>query len=336
MKVIDYPKACQSAFREACFTLGEISAEEGLDIVIYTSENPTPLGVKRVYGTGTKTINAAPYVRSLLSPEPLCTAAAGMTEAAGRTAPCFVSFPGGFSDTVRLTAGTEDAPTGKILSAAPAAAEIRRNERDEISLIGGGRSIIPVIMLCDDNTKYPFSGFPSVNSKGMLTFVVDVGAMGELYATKSGKDASEMKSFQVNLASSPDIFLTRSYEVVEIPYTGRRLAWVNRYGAVDYFTFPYSQGSRVKGHRERIYSPEGYRTVATFSEKSETLMSGQVDAATVEWLSEIFSSPAVWVVSGSKCEKVEVAESSAEYSSLRPGTVSVTVSPAKKSLSRKF
>lgn len=337
MKVTDYPKAYQSAFREACFTLGEVSAGGWLDVGIYTPLVAEPLGVKRIYGNGEMAVNVAPYVRALLSPEPLC-GAAGLTKAAGRTAACFISATGCTSATVRLTAGTDDAPSNTILSALPGVSKIRLGERDEISLITGGNSVRPMITFRCGGAEYTDYSFSPLAADGMITFVVDADAIGALFSSMTGADAPEMEGFTVILrvAASPDIYLSRHYEVIQASHTGLRLAWINRYGAVDYFTFPYSQGGQAGGKRECIYASGGYRTIATSSEKSETLMSGQTDAATAEWLSEIFSSPAAWSVSGNVCEKVEVAEGSAEYSPLRPCAVSVTVGPAKKPVSRKF
>jgi hypothetical protein len=56
----------------------------------------------------------------------------------------------------------------------------------------------------------------------------------------------------------------------------------------------------------------------------------------MKWLSELYSSPAVWLIDGGRYDRVEVSEGSAEHSIQRPGCVSITVSPAKKVISRQF
>jgi hypothetical protein len=128
----------------------------------------------------------------------------------------------------------------------------------------------------------------------------------------------------------------RRYILDVVSKGGRRLAWVNRYGAIDYHTFPVAGEVRSTGGRTRIYSPGGYRTVATEAYRSETLLSEPCDAATAEWLAEIFSSPAVWTVDGSTCERVEVAGGEVACSPARPSVVSVTLSCPVKTVSRKL
>ncbi len=117
---------------------------------------------------------------------------------------------------------------------------------------------------------------------------------------------------------------------------GRRLAWLNRFGAGDYHTFPVVAETRVSGERTRIFTRDGYRTVATDAAASEIVLSEPCDAATAMWLAGIFSSPAVWRITGPEFERVEVSGGEVRSSPLQPQTVRVEVLPAGKSVSRKF
>ncbi len=338
MNVIDYPKAYQSAFRDACFVLGGVSAASGLDVEISSMSYAGVLGVKRVYAEGEVSVNAAPYVRCLLSPEPLCGNNMGLYTAPERSVACSVSAGGYVSQSVYLTAGSEDAPVNTIVSAAPSVSKIRSGETDEIPVISIGNRVMPVITFRHEGVEYTDYSQPYSAGAEMMTFVVNADAVGRLFTEHTGAPASEMTEFTVLMrimVGSSDIYAFRRYEVDRNTNAGRRLAWINRYGAVDYYTFPYVTGGKASGSRERIYTPEGYRTVATASEITEMLLSEPCDPETAKWLSEIFSSPAVWTIDGTNYERVEAAAGSAEYSAERPGTVSVNIGPVKKAASRK-
>ncbi len=338
MNLTTYPAPYQSAFREACFVLGGLSAASGLDIRIYAQGNSRLMGVKRIYATDEAAVNAAPYVRRLLSPEPLCGRGAGMAAAEGRAVDCSITADGLVSDAVYLTSGTDDAPTVTVLSASPETVKIRPGEKDEVAVITGGTMATPMITFMHDGEEYTDYSLMGISGSGMLAFVVDADDAARRFSGLTGADASEMTGFTVWLriqVRSSEVYISRSYEMDRDSHGGRRLAWINRYGAVDYYTFPYVSGGKTTGSRERIYTPAGYRTVATIAATSETLLSEASSPETVEWLSEIFSSPAVWKITGKWFERVEVADGGAEYSSGRPGTVSVTIAPAKKTVSRK-
>jgi hypothetical protein len=93
---------------------------------------------------------------------------------------------------------------------------------------------------------------------------------------------------------------------------------------------------RSEGSRTRIETPAGYKTVATAARQSLKLLSDPCDAPTAEWLSELFSSPAVWLITGTEYEKVEVASGETVATPLQPTVVSVTISPAAVNISRKL
>lgn len=445
MNVLTCPNNYRSAFREACFTVDGLTPTSpattvtpaSTDIAVMSlsaaettaeptaenqvGDNPTSsetlLGTKRIYPSGESEkvyVNVAPYVRRLLSPQPLRAHPSGLHSDPGRTVECRISSGGDTSQSVWLTAGTDDAPPNTILSAAPCTAKIAPGQRDEISVVAPDASIRPVLTFHHNGAGYTDESLPAASGKGMWTMVVDADAVAERFAALTGAAADEMTGFTVwlliaspedtgtqadtasgstspsdtivedptsadtaSINTSPaDIRLSRRYEVDRTsgttpasrntgntmntmntmsavntrnagtagaartgtpgsPDTSRRLAWVNRYGAIDYCTFPCVAGGRIEGRRGTIYTSDGYRTVATASETTETLLSAPCDAATVGWLSEIFSSPSVWIVNGTEYTRVEVAGGSAEYSPAYPGVVSLTVGPAERAVSRR-
>lgn len=340
MNVIAFPKAYGSAFCDACFALAGVEAPSGVDIEIRRPGRSEPLGVKRIYATGGAVINVAPYVRGLFAPEPLCGDTSGVVVPAGRLATCYISAPGMSSAAVELSCGTEDAPSDAILSTAPRVVKIRPGERDEISVIAPCGLRQAAFVFRHGGVEYIDDLQGAIVLSGMATMVVDANDAVRRFEVVTGASGEEMREFEAVIriagVDGEDIRVGHYYVFDRDSKGGRRLAWLNRYGAVDYHTFPEKSEIRSAGGRTRIEVADGYRTVATSSERQETLLSEPCDGSAAEWLAELFSSPAVWTVDGRMCEKAEVADGAVEYSPDRPARVSVTLSEPRKTVSRKI
>lgn len=332
------PTRYGSVFRPACFALEGIKVPAGVDMEIRAVAGNELLGVKRMYSSGSASVNVAPYVRRLLRPAPMCGNAAGVHVGTARVASCFIAATDFRSDTVTLCAGTEDASENTLLSAAPHAVKIAPGEKDEMSVISGDRVVAEVIFRRVETSYTEIFG--QRNAAGMLAAVVDADEMCRIYASRTGGAPTEPTDFTVRLkleqTGFEDRVIERKYILDRGVRKGRRLAWVNRYGSVDYHTFPVCEEFRSKGGHTRIETSAGYRTVATAGVQSLKLSSEPCDELTAEWLSELFSSPAVWMVYGSQFERVDVAAGEVVCSPLQPSTVSVVVSAATPSVSRKF
>jgi hypothetical protein len=338
MNVVAMPTGYGSAFRPACFVLEGVGAPGGVDIEIRAGGDDRLLGVKRIYSPAGASVNVAPYVRRLLDPAPMCGGAAGIHAGEARAASCYLSAPGFISPEAMLCAGTEDAPANTLLSAAPPVVKIAPGEKDEMGVISGGGVVVEVSFRRGEVLYVEPMG--QLDAPGSLAAVIDADAVCRAYASRTGGAEDGLTGFTVRLrlrqTGMEGRLIERRYTMDRTLRTGRRLAWVNRYGAVDYHTFPAAEEFRSGGGRSRIETPAGYRTVATRAEQSLKLLSEPCDERTAEWLSELFSSPAVWMMRGSNFEKVEVASGEVVCSPLQPTVVSVVVSPAAVNVSRKF
>jgi hypothetical protein len=339
MNVTALPAGYGSAYRPACVELAEVRAPGGVDIEISVPGRYEPLGVKRIYSADTASVNIAPYARRLLAPTPLCDRGAGIYIGTGRTVSCFVSAPGFSSAATALCGGRENAAMNVVISAAPATVKIAPGERDEVPVISDDW-VLPVVTFRRGSVTYTDTSMGQRNSEGILAAVVDADAVCASYSRLTGGAAEELSEFRVRLnleqVGYTGRVLERRYLIDRTPRGGRRLAWVNRFGAVDYHTFPAVEEFRSHGSRTRIETPAGYRTVATVAGQSLKLLSEPCDVLTAEWLSELFSSPAVWMVDGGAWERVEVAAGEVVCSPLQPSIVSVVVSPAAVNVSRKL
>ncbi len=333
-----FPAPCQSMFRPACFTLEDMPAGS-VDVTIHSVQAIEPLGVKRVYrdSGGYATVNVAPYARRLWKPAPLVGLGAGIHAAAGRHVACWITGGGVASRTVSLTGGSCDAQQNRLLSAAPATVTIAPGERDEMS-VASGDWVSPVVTFRHGGATYNDTSMGQRSAEGMVTAVVDADAVARRFAAMTGAPAADLAEFTVRLrleqAGYTNRVIERRYVVDRTVRPSRRLAWVNRYGAIDYHTFPLAAGFRSQGSRTRIETPAGGRTVATAAVQSLRLLSEPCGEADAEWLSEIFSSPAVWMVDGASFSEVEVAAGEVVCSPLQPTLVEVVVSPVEGAFSR--
>lgn len=343
MKITSYPTPYGSVYRPACVSLAELQAPEGIDIDIRSTDGSVLLGTKRLYSDSTAHLNVAPYLRRLLAPVPLCDREHGIIATTGRDASCVVKAAGVTSSPVTLCGGTEDSPLGTLLSASPSVVKIAPGERDEMSMLSGGIVVEPVITMQWKGTTYTDSTMGQKLFSGVLTAVIDAANICRKFYLRTGAPLDALDGFSVRLhllqSGYEDRVVERHYVIDRTVRGGgaRRLAWLNRFGVVDYHTFPVAEEFSSSGGRTRIVTAGGFRTVATSGVQSLKLLSEPCDAATAEWLSEIFSSPLVWMIDGANnYERVEVAAGGVVCSPDRPTVVSVTVSPAAPPVSRKF
>jgi hypothetical protein len=338
------PTKYSSAFQPACYGLAEIGAPEGADFDIMSVASTTPLGTKRIYSATTGQINVSPYLRQLIAPTPMCDKSAGIHQSVGRTASGTVRTPEGvYAPITTLCAGTEAISKNTLLSAAPHTVTIAPGERDEMSVVSEAR-VIPVVTFKRGANSYTDNtSLGQCTAVGMSVTVIDVNHVCNLYAARTGAPASELEEFTVRLKLDQSGFQD---QIVERHYVidrsggntrqGRRLAWINRFGAIDYHTFPTVTGYRSSGSHTSVSTPGGLRTVATTATQSIGLSSEPCSPLETEWLAEIFSSPAVWTVRGSIREQVEVEAGEVVCDPSKPAVVSLTISPAAPPTSRKF
>ncbi len=339
MRVTRFPNACQSMFRPACFTLEDMQATGGVDVAIHAVGVAEPLGVKRLYSATTAVVNVAPYARRLWNPAPVVGLGAGIHAAAGRHVACRVEGGGVTSRSVVLCGGSVDAEWNTLLSAAPTAVKIAPGERDEMSVISDDW-VAPVVTFRRGNVTYTDNSMGQRSAEGIVTAVVDADAVIRRFRTMTGAAADDLAEFTVRLkleqAGFTNRLVERRYMVDRGVRAGRRLAWVNRYGALDYHTFPVAGEFTSHGNRIRVETSAGRHTASTVARQSLRLLSEPCSAADAEWLSELFSSPAVWMVDGAMCSEVEVAAGEVVCSPLQPTVVEVVISPVAGVFSRKL
>lgn len=339
MRIPMFPVPYQSMFRPCLFYLEDMRAASGVDMKIYCSQSLTPLGTKRLYSATTATVNVAPYARRLWKPTPLVAMGPGMHIDAGRHVTCWIEGGGLTSRSVVLCGGAQDDERNWLLSASPDTVSIAPGEADEMSVLSGDW-VSTIVTFRRGNLTYTDTSLGQRNADGMVTALIDANNMARRFSSLTGAMTVDLDEFTVRMKIEQSGYesrlVERHYVIDRTVRPSRRLAWINRFGAVDYHTFPLAAGFRSQGARSRVETSAGRRTAYTTARQSIRLQSEPCGEADAEWLSEIFSSPAVWMVEGKEFSEVEVEAGEVVCSPFQPTVVEVVISPVSQGFSRNF
>lgn len=77
---------------------------------------------------------------------------------------------------------------------------------------------------------------------------------------------------------------------------GVRLAWINCYGALDFWNFDHLREQTYTAKVDKIYTADGYKSIGAETETQTIVESRELPKDALEALSYILCSPAVWLV----------------------------------------
>ena len=97
-----------------------------------------------------------------------------------------------------------------------------------------------------------------------------------------------------------------AYTVIPAFSGARRLAWRSSAGGIEHYTFPVEKSESVETIRQRAYGAEGHLVARTRAERRTVLVSAYEPRATLEGLSEVLSSPDVWLAEDDGYTAVDV------------------------------
>ena len=158
-----------------------------------------------------------------------------------------------------------------------------------------------------------------LNTKGYL-FSCSIGNVGSGYNVYTGNykldtnnsdktDVYQFNSVAVSdgnykLIMSVDKAITEQTIKYEIPVVskplglnGVRIAWINRYGCVDFWNFDFCRERKLAVEAKKIYTGNaGYKTLGATAETTYTVETRELTQEILAALSQILYSPAVWTV----------------------------------------
>lgn len=295
MNVISYPDQYGSVYADACFSISGLTGDS-TDVEILGGDDARIVGVKRFYKTESCRVNVAPYMRRRFDIRPMNDYFTGLYDSTERAITCAVRCGTQSSESVYLTASSTGVATGRLLSDMPKSRTISSGQWDELSLLSPDEMVVVTIYMhgagCDASVELT----QQTLGADIATIVVDADDIAEMFVAETGKNKELMESFTIEIDSDYAPLATVFYKM-DYSGCGERLAWVNRYGCVDYFTFPIVSSSTLSVEKQRIATPDGYRVVGVDSRRSTVLNSGYKSCGEVDALAAILASPRVWKIS---------------------------------------
>jgi hypothetical protein len=300
--------------------VGDGSGVAIADIII--GDNIEAVGQKLYYNRMEFDVNVAPYVEPQLEVVPLKIR--GLGKAPKRTVKVSVRVDGERSPKVIMAAGAQGLDQGVLLSASNRRT-IALGQYDEIAFIPTSPEVWVSITVVDKQGRmYAWRESPYlVDGDGVLVYGVDASQIMADAKEQVGVEAESIVRFDVTILFGMTEAFTVRYDVKRTTQ-GVRLSWINRYGAIDSYTFPTINSANIVCDREgRVTLQSAWREIALSSEI--------MPRKQVEWLAEVVTSPRVWMVEGGGLQECEVLSKKIEVDNVEvPCAVKIVVKPTKE------
>ena len=270
-----------------------------IDLRITDTGSANLIGARRFAGSASVSFDAAPCLRRAIRFSPVtgstgfhvaegrCIAAvveAGMTPA-GETAPANGEKAVSPERTFLPRRNIVAAPA--LLTAMSSVRTISPGESDELTLLCDEACTITVTAQAGDSAT---AESYRTKSGGVLVFRLDT------------RDFPDAETLTVDAGKCGSV----SYTVVPAVSGGRRLAWRSSAGSIEHYTFPIEKSESVETTRQRAYGAEGHLVARTRTERRTVLVSAYEPRAALEGLSEVLSSPDVWLAGDDGYTAVDV------------------------------
>lgn len=302
---VNSPAEYSSAYQKVVFKLSGLSldADGCVEVDILVDERIEAVGTKRYYNRQMVEVDVSAYARAELDVVPVLHR--GLAMIRSRSVPMSVRVGGDRSEKVQVTAGTHPLPYDTLLSDLQQRT-IGLDERDEISFVTEQREVLPLITVIDrEGNSQTWTDAPFLADKAVLVYGIDIANIVS-QAQNYGIAPQAIRTIKIDMMIGAERYEMVKYDVRD-QSDGVRLAWVNRFGAIDYYTF-----------RNAISSQLVIQTDVPIGEPKPTyteceLASDVVPRRVAEALAGIVAASKVWVVDTDGYRLCEVISDSVEW-----------------------
>lgn len=295
----------------------ETDAPTTFDLQIVNGETGQIVGSKRFVGVEKASFDAAPYWRNTAKFEPT-KGGTGFQMAYNRTVQGYVMVQERTASALKIAVEANNAATEP--AAVESISEAKTPLQSEVHTFLPCKTEIAVPGLM---TSMPQQRIIATEEREELTLVTEgpctvtvtaqngASATAESYRTTKGgvflfvmntNDFPQAETLTVDAGSCGTI----SYTVVPRIAGGRRLAWRSSAGSIEHYTFPIEKSENLEVDKKRAYGAKGHVAFAQAEEYRMKLISAYETRAVIEALTEILSSPEVWLVDGEKYQPIDV------------------------------
>ncbi len=292
------PTDYASVYQKAVFGCADVTPDEqGVAVAdIIVGNNIEALGQKLYHNRVEFDVNVAPFVQELVEVVP--QSSKGFNEAAKRTVEISVRVGDDRSPRVILAAGTQALEQGVLLSSSKNRV-IAPSQTDEIAFIPTSTEVWASITVTDtQGRKYSWREAPYLyDGRGVVTYGVDASAIMAEAEVQAGVEPDSICRIEVGILFEMTEAFVVVYEVKRSTQ-GVRLSWVNRYGAIDSYTFPIVNQSKIVTTDNPSAPKSAWRCL--------TISSDILPRQQIEWLAEVATARLVWMVEGDTQTPCEV------------------------------
>lgn len=280
------------------------TAEELVEVSIFGSEGKdNVLAMKALAGQPQYTINVAPFIYQNLTVEPLRTTTID-PKLTDRVKDVFIGLKNGAS-TIYSSYAKAYAGVVPIMKYRPMSDRFSRSvvagEIDEVSLlVDNKRFNIKYKVVFVDGTSVVVNSVEALAAFHMVTIVVDTKLWAARYPDK------KIDKIEVAFEEGPNMTTLGEFRFVDRKSDTITLKWVNKYGAIDSYSFDNLHQQSLHVTKRKIYHQDTAHIVAA-SIYTELQIAGRCETPqALEWLSGIIRAPRVWIDNGTQFEPVDV------------------------------
>lgn len=295
MNITKHPEQYGSVFKDACFKIAA-SPEEVVDIRIYDESNQLVIGQKRYSGSAAYDVNVASYARQQIDVTPLKFAQSQFAHPTKRLLSTTIRSAG-VSGSVLLHGGKEHYHFFSKLSQCPAMKPIAITECDEIAFLCDNTPLAAEVVLKGKSVEYEWIVANTPGESGLLSLYLNMENLSRRSINEGFGALESYSHIEVRILSRDEIFFSQSYRIVPSTPESVRICWWNSHGQIDYYTLNKATQKEFLTEKQRILTPEGYRSISHRTETKTTLCSDFIPEEELMWLCEMIHSPRVWIVS---------------------------------------
>ncbi|MDR2885837.1 MAG: hypothetical protein LBU95_03530 [Rikenellaceae bacterium] len=321
------PSDYASAFGPLLCGLENCDAAVSFDVTVTDLRGGQAVGVKRLRGAQRYDVDIAAHVQALLDPAPCGGLRVEFVEKPGHTARVRVTAPGVDSGEMVFTgacgggaagwAGMQDTARSAVWPRSLAPGEV-----DEIGFFAPGKQVTAQLLFTGQGGEYAFSPAPLVAGKDMIAFVLPYDGLRDALQA-DGQDIAGFEDMEVVVMVAGVEIIRQKYALTEARPDSVRMAWVDRQGAIDRHTFvAVTDRTTERGDSLARYLT---KVVSDFGTPGETAA-----------LSEILTSPRVWVESAAGCFPVEITDQKVTAAGDSPARLALTLRPAAAEVIRRM
>lgn len=330
------PEQYCGAYQDVIFKISQINPSNIAEVGVYDNNNIL-IAMKRFSREREHNVNVGKYVVNKITVEPI-KYKTGFYQTGERVAELKIiayeievdtengeerTIQTERSKNVKLTAGAKQSEIGKGMSDNNTCVVIEINEYDEIPFIAPQSEITATLQI--NTTK----GIKTISYKNqsiqngeMGVFIVDIN---DILQNADIQDIDEVHSIEVAIKDTENKIAERKYIIQNENYHSVRCAWVNEYGAIDYYTFKALQSEKIKSIKKKVYGQSGYTVNCSQAENFIEIASEPLTEEQYKWISKIICAPKVWIIENETTIPVDITTETLEYSPHKLSKIDLTL-----------